>query len=797
MAEHPPDAAAGRYRFGAALLDAAARRLQVGGQPVHLEPKAFDLLVFLIESRQRAVPKDELLERIWPGRVVVEGVLKRAVGLVRHALGDDAGEPRFIRTVHGIGYQFVAEVEVDESASARPPGAGRQSAAAWPLGMAAFAVVLLLALLGFANLWRDAGGAAEGAVRAVVLPFENAAGDPQLAWIERGLPALVAHALAEEPGLSLIAAETADRLAADLGLDFDTSGAGLEAARQLAGADYLLLGRVLGEPRAWRLELRIVGASGAESRRLFEAQELAQLATEAGHHELRLALLGARVGAATRDLSLDPFINETYARAQAARLGGDSAQARDLLAVVVRATPQDLHARLDLIEAEQRLGSRERVAELLEAVERAVAADAHSALAQRLAVFLGGVADAAGQRDQAWAHFEEAKEIAALRGDGLAEADALRQLGRLAAQGDDWDRAQALMGGALFRFERMGHEPGRAMTLGNLGLVYWRLGAVQESLRSYEAALAAFERLGRRDGAASMLGNLGNIHYELGDAEAALARYQQALSVQRALGNRASELHQLGNVARMQSILGRLEEAEASADAMRRAADELGEARPAANARMTLAELADKAGRFDEAVGWYGEAAERFAAMGMADYEQAARSKQVWVLAEAGRAEQARQLLERHREAIEADTSPYMRSQAIGATAALAVAEGQVDLALGLLEQGRELNLKAGLASQVQWFTGQLALVLLRSGRVERAEPWIGLMEGQEGSSADLQRLHARHAYELGEFADAVRHQERTRELAEGNWSAADEARLSRYREALALGRRVALGDEL
>lgn len=786
-----------RYRFGEVLLDPAARRLEVARQPRHLEPKAFDLLLLLVEQRHRAVPKDELLDRIWPGRVVVEGVLKRAVGLVRHALGDDATEPRFVRTVHGIGYQFIGTVATEQASTASLPVPPPLARRRWALGLAAVALAGLLLVIGAANLWRDAEAVAQGAVRALILPFENATGDARLDWVERGLPALAAHALIEEPGLNLVAEDVAGRVAVDLGVGFHSTPAELDEARRLVAADHLVVGQLVAGAGGFGLALRLVDPSGTVALRRLDAVELAQLATDAGYRELREALLGAGAGVARRGPSTDPYIDETHARAMAARAVGDSATARDLLAVVVRSAPEDLHARMDLVESEYRLGERERLDAVLAPVERAAAADPNSALALRLALHHGTAADAAGNRDQAREHFQTMRTTAVQRDDIVAEADALRLLGRLAAQDGDWAEAQALMGRALLLFDQTGYGPGRAMTLGNLAQVYWRLGAPQESRRRYEEAIAAFEQLGRRDGVASMQGNLGNILYEMGDAEGALAHYTKALAAQQALGNRASEIHQLVNIARMQSILGRSGEAAATAETARVAADALGEARSSAFARMTLGELADKSGEVDDSVRWFGEAAERFAQIGMVDYLQAARSRQVWVLAEAGRAQEARALLDRHREAIEADSSPYMRSQALGAIAALAIAEGRLDAALEALSAGRDLTIAAGLSSNARWFTGQLALNLLRAGRIEEAEAWIGLLDDADGSLPDTLQVRARHAYERGDYAAAVAHKQRMRDIAEGNWSVRHETQLLAYREALASGRRRALDDEL
>lgn len=105
-----------RVQFVDLTLDSDSRQLVRGDAPVHLSPKAFDVLCHLIERRASAVTKDELLERTWPGTFVVEANLTGLVTEIRRALGDEAHAPRFIRTVYRHGYQFCAEVAV-----LRPP----------------------------------------------------------------------------------------------------------------------------------------------------------------------------------------------------------------------------------------------------------------------------------------------------------------------------------------------------------------------------------------------------------------------------------------------------------------------------------------------------------------------------------------------------------------------------------------------------------------------------------------------------------------------------------------------------
>jgi DNA-binding winged helix-turn-helix (wHTH) protein len=111
-----------RVRFGPFTVDAETRQLLRGGLECHLSPKAFDLLWSLIERRPGVVEKTELHARIWPNTFVVDGSLNVLIGQIRQALADEAQRPRFIRTVHGVGYAFCGDaVDVPEHPAAAGP----------------------------------------------------------------------------------------------------------------------------------------------------------------------------------------------------------------------------------------------------------------------------------------------------------------------------------------------------------------------------------------------------------------------------------------------------------------------------------------------------------------------------------------------------------------------------------------------------------------------------------------------------------------------------------------------------
>lgn len=120
-----------RIHFEAFTFDDGAHELRRGGEPVEISPKAFALLGLLLGCRPRVMSHGELRDRLWPDSHVARTSLARLVTEIRHALGDEAGTPRFVRTIHGMGYAFCAEAHAQPSASgpADPPGA------AFPCGL--------------------------------------------------------------------------------------------------------------------------------------------------------------------------------------------------------------------------------------------------------------------------------------------------------------------------------------------------------------------------------------------------------------------------------------------------------------------------------------------------------------------------------------------------------------------------------------------------------------------------------------------------------------------------------------
>ena len=99
------------YAFGDYELDTVVYELRHAGIPLDIEPKVFDLLVCLVEHRDRVISKDELLKQLWPDQVVNEWVLTYSIKQLRKTVGDTGSAQHIVKTVHGRGYHFVAPVD--------------------------------------------------------------------------------------------------------------------------------------------------------------------------------------------------------------------------------------------------------------------------------------------------------------------------------------------------------------------------------------------------------------------------------------------------------------------------------------------------------------------------------------------------------------------------------------------------------------------------------------------------------------------------------------------------------------
>jgi len=169
-----------RIRFGEFELEPARRRLRRAGETVPLAGKPMELLLVLVEHRNRVVPRQELLDRVWPDVVVEEANLTQTVSVLRKTLGEAPGANDYLVTVPGVGYRFVGSVVEPPTANpasrARRIGAGRIALLGAALVLVVAAVLVFLEMTD-APPKRPLPPIRPGSV--AVLPFQTAGfGEP-------------------------------------------------------------------------------------------------------------------------------------------------------------------------------------------------------------------------------------------------------------------------------------------------------------------------------------------------------------------------------------------------------------------------------------------------------------------------------------------------------------------------------------------------------------------------------------------------------------------------------------------
>lgn len=179
--------------FSGCLLDTDRWELHREGELVALEPRAMSILVHLVAHRERVVPKDEILDTVWGDRFVSESALTTQIKAIRRGVGDTGRAQAVIRTVHGQGYRFVAEIDDDEGVTVELP---EEDAA--EIGLPAPSV---------SNDPATSGSSSDDPTRnpmVAVLPFANQSGYPSRDHVADGLTADIIAGLSKHRWLRVL-----------------------------------------------------------------------------------------------------------------------------------------------------------------------------------------------------------------------------------------------------------------------------------------------------------------------------------------------------------------------------------------------------------------------------------------------------------------------------------------------------------------------------------------------------------------------------------------------------------------
>ncbi|MEZ5464162.1 MAG: winged helix-turn-helix domain-containing protein [Lysobacteraceae bacterium] len=551
--DEPSADAAVRYRFGEFLLDPGRRALYRDGERVELQPKVFDLIVYLVEQRERAVSKDELQDTVWPRQVITETALTRAVMKARKALDDDASQPRMIATLQTHGYHFIAPVQVESrtpsydstvivEAGERPPPEAEATTRPrdWP--WLPIALVLLLGAVVVLWLWRreatEAPLLAGGEIaRLAILPVDNASGDNRFDWARLGLVAGVSDYLETTRAAETVPLRNVTRLIDNQSPPLDSDADLGALVRRFAvtdGATHVVAASIEADAGALRLRYRLVDAAGNVRHRTLVGDSPTRLMSGLA------ADLAAQfdAGGERRNVPDDEFANEAYLRGKAAMLSGDYDGAVTLFESALSQAPGALWPRLELA-----LIARNR-----------------------------------RQFDDAEAQFGALIDDARRRGDTAVEFSAVNSLGNLYLMSERIEQAEPRWQEALALAERQDEPYWMAKVLHNLSIAA-NVRQDRQQARDYiQKASEAFTRAGFEVLPPQLAMKIGDQHHIEGQLDTAEHYVEQAIHGYRTLGILNAEALSIANLAHIRRDQGRLDESAAllaqTIEMLRRAQDQ-------------------------------------------------------------------------------------------------------------------------------------------------------------------------------------------------------------------------------
>jgi DNA-binding winged helix-turn-helix (wHTH) protein/tetratricopeptide (TPR) repeat protein len=597
------------FQFGEYVIDPAARELWQARQRIALPPKSFECLAYLLEHRQRAVGRDELISAVW-GRIdVSDAVLAQTLLRARRAVGDTGAEQTTIRTVPRFGYRWIAAVQSIESpdagekrtakldgpapaaaADAHAPEAAEASAviaeaaanepvlpatSAAPVAQAvatdaapdnagprrrtalwlAAAAVAIVAIALFALRPRAVREDAATAGTAVaVLPVAVGAAEPESSWIRLGGMDYVAAQLREGGKLAVL---PSDQIVTLVG---DRSGEeALQRVAKATAAKWLIEPHAEHTAKGWQMQL-IAHGNGVTREATATAATPLEAAEQASDHllsALDIAHAGRKSGGAAPNA-----LTELVQRVDASLLAGDLKEARNLIDAAPPEQRADPALRVREGQLEFRTGH-------LDEAERLFAPIAASTTPLPVEVqsqaMMGLGAVAVRRQDYPLAEKRYAEALAALgdHGDPLLVGNAYNGRGVARSAQHQFDLAFADLGRARVALERAGNQLDAAAAGLNIGITENTRHRFAQAIPHFDDAIAVHERFGVKDDLAADLIGKAHSQRELLDVAGALASSTRAYELTADIENQIL----VGSVdltqARMLTIVGRLREADA------------------------------------------------------------------------------------------------------------------------------------------------------------------------------------------------------------------------------------------
>ncbi len=759
--------------FDAFELNWNTRQLFRAGEPVAVEPKALELIHYLLLNRERAVGKDELAEALWPNRVISDTVISQTVRKARAAVDDDGDRQEVIATVRGFGYRFVAGLNPPEEQPDQRPQ--RSAALSWRSG----AVVLTgLTLLVMAMWLYDPRPAQAPELRtAAVIPGVDLVTDDAPQWLATAVTDVIHSVLTDSPSWVVVpSAVVSDQLA-----NANDPASGTDELNDQLGVSHILHGELAGENDNWELTLRLRDTSGTE-----------EVIRARGDRPLRLALQVARSIAATSGLHNesdiadwleDDWLAESYFRGVGAMRQGDADTAAGLFANILEFSPDHAWTRYQLATALNAQGHYVKAAEILDSLVYDPRIETgHAQLHRMAANALGVTWWYRGDLDAASDYFRIMAENGRAAYHLLDAANGELNLGMAYSTRGDFQSAEAHYVEAMALYSRAGYKPGRAHVANALGIQAFRQNQPDQAWIWHGEALEARRSLGNLRDISESLYNLGLIAAMRLQWDESERLIEEAIMLARAVNDPARELNYASNLGWNRARTGRISEGRALLlDTLERAR-ELDYRHVEADCIKFLGAMEGLAGNDQAALEWQEQALARY---GPDDYGAdriVAELNRAQALLNLDRSDEARESLDRISASGTLSRQPGNRSHYLRMRARLSAIHGDKAEQKQFLMEAVEDSMISGDQNRVIEARSALARHYLDRNQPAAARETLNTLPEPALSRPQLLILRSELAWQEGEANLAIELKEEARELFGERWSQNHQSRLEKFR---------------
>ena len=771
------------YKFAECVVDVDRRELTLAGDAVTMQPKAFELLLYLIRNRNRAVDKDELQDALWPRSIVTETALTRCVMKARRAVGDDADRQSLIKTVHGHGYRFTADMlDAAEQASVEIP----KSKPPRELNLQPFKIVGATAAL-FATIvfaWLSISQQAiSGPIRLAVLPIENATGDAEMDWVSNGLVALMSRML-QDGGIETVSSRAVDGLAGDssiteliaTGSEFRQKLGRTEAATHVIGA------RLEDNNGLYRLTYTLAGVDKRPMRRTMVGKEPTRLVREVVDTVIALIVDGPPEPDIQSSVSEDAFLNEAYARAMSLYHEGRYEEAKVLLEVIIEQEPHLFWPRYERALAIRNLRDFETAERELIVLRKENSVAGRELERASVENALGIMYMGKRRNDEARAAFDKTVELALQIDNKLRAATGYQNLGLLEKNLGNLGLALENMQNSEQVYADMDIRTLPGVLHNNMSGVLIQLGDLEEAERRSEAAIESFRITGNRLYESYALSRLSTIYTRQRMFDDALDAAESSLSVRQELNDPHGVGSSMINIAQIALQRGNLTRAMQYAQQAYDIGTDIDSESVIVAALFRIARTEVKMHKPHDAAAHY------------ADIEAIARTGEDRVnvfaarlgIAEAwtaigdydGAMAMANELLTESRE----NDRRREETGALRAVAAVHMAEGQYQNAIDNLLEVHAIATEIGDSGIRVSTEIDLADAYLELGDTAAAEPYVSSAAAERPDEAASLKIQARLVALKGNDEEAARLMGLARIAAAEDWTTLDSELLASYR---------------